>query len=127
MVERPRRLSAVLFGESDAFRALLVDVLGDMRVELETHEGGQARPDLVFAMVRQGDVFGVLELAKRAAHGAPIVAVMALSDAKVAQRAGLGGAHIICALDEPLDGLRRALVEALARQARRREGSGVGP
>lgn len=111
-----RRLNAVLMGESDAFRALLVDVLLDLRVELELHEGGTVRPDIVFAIVRQGDVFGVLELAKRAAFGAPIVAVMALGDERMAQRAALAGANVICALDGPLDSLRHAFLGALARQ-----------
>jgi len=112
-----RRLRAVVFGDSDALRGLLVDMLRDLRVELEFADGGGARPDLVFAVVRQGDVFGVIELARRAAFGAPIVAVMALSDPKVAQRAALGGANAICALDGPLDDLRHALLRALERQA----------
>jgi hypothetical protein len=120
MSDEVRVLRAGLFGEAEAFRALLVDVLRDLRVELEFHEPGGAKPDLVFAMVRQGDVFGVLELARRGAYGAPIVAVMALTDAKVEQRAVLGGAHIVCALDGPLDRLRDALIDALARQALRR-------
>lgn len=117
----------MLFGEAGAFQALLVDVLRDLRVELE-FEGGpgeSGRPDLVFAMVRQGDVFGVIELARRAAGGAPIVAVMALSDVKVAQRAELGGANAVCALDGPLDDLRRALLQALERQALRRRAEPV--
>ncbi|MBL8955516.1 MAG: DNA-binding response regulator [Myxococcaceae bacterium] len=116
-------MRTMVFGESDAFHALLVDVLRDLRVEPEFVEGSAARPDLVFAMVRQGDVFGVLELARRAAHGAPIVAVMSLTDPKVAQRADLGGAHDICTLDGPLDDLRRALLRALERQARLRSGN----
>jgi hypothetical protein len=112
-----RRLRAKLFGESDALRALLVDVLRDLRVEVEFLDTAAARPDLVFAMVRQGDVFGVLELARRGAFGAPIVAVMALTVPKVAQLAELGGANAVCALDGPLDDLRRALLQALQRQA----------
>lgn len=112
-------------GESDAFRALLVDVLRDLRVEMEFVDGSPTRPDLVFAMVRQGDVFGVLELARRAAYGAPIVAVMALTVPKVAELAELGGANAVCALDGPLDDLRRALLQALQRQALLRSAAAV--
>ncbi len=124
MATGARRLRAMLFGESDDFRALLIDVLRDLRVELDFLEQSLSRPDLVFAMVRQGDVFGVLELARRAAYGAPIVAVMSLSDPKLAQRADLGGANTICALDGPLDDLRRALLKALERQALLRDAQG---
>ena len=112
-----RKLKVVVLGETREFIPLLVDVLRDLRFELELVESGVGRPDLVFAMVRQGDVFGVLELAKRAAFGAPIIAVLPLDDPRLAQRAVLAGAQNICSLDGPLDSLRSAFLQAFSRRA----------
>ncbi|MBK7860321.1 MAG: DNA-binding response regulator [Archangiaceae bacterium] len=118
-----RKLSAILVGDADSFHALLVDVLRDLRVEVQLVRVGAGKPDLVFAMIRQGDVFRVLDLAKRAAAGAPIVAVLALNDARLAQRAVLGGAKTVCSLDRPLDGLRLAFSEALSLRASALDGN----
>ncbi|MBL8955011.1 MAG: hypothetical protein JNK82_29820 [Myxococcaceae bacterium] len=119
------RLRIILFGEADALRSLLVDLLRDSNVEAEFLEPGAGRPDVVFAVVRTGDVFGVVELALRASRGAQVVAVMALSDPRVALRARLAGAHAICALDGPLGALRRTLERALERQALLRDAEPV--
>lgn len=121
MQSEVRKLKAAVLGETREFVPLLVDVMRDLRVELELMESGTGRPDLVFAMVRQGDVFGILELARRAAFGAPVVAVMPLSDSRMAQRASLGGAHVVCSLDGPLDGLRVACREAVTRRGMLRQ------
>ena len=113
-----RRLRGVLVGDADALHALLVDVLRDLRVEIEFIPSGSGRPDLAFALVRPGDVFRTLELAKRAALGAPIVAVLALNDTRLPKRAMLAGTRTVCSLDGPLDGLRLAFIDALTRRAR---------
>lgn len=118
-----RRVRTVLVGDSQSFEGLLVDVLRDLRVEVEVIAIGQ--PDLVFAVVREHDVFGVLKLANEAASGAHVVAVMPMRDERLAQRAILCGAGSVCSLDGPLDALRVALMQALARRAL--QGPGVDP
>jgi hypothetical protein len=110
-MSRQVRLRAAVLGDAELFTVLLVDVLRDLRVELEIIEGGV--PDLVFAVVREGDFFHVLESARRRSAGGPIVAVLPLRDERLIQRAFLAGATSICSLDSPLDSLRLAFSEAL--------------
>jgi hypothetical protein len=109
-----RRVQAVLLGDAILFEGLLVDILRDLRIEVDVVFDG--RPDLVFAVVREADVARVLYLAHRAAFGAPIVAVMPMRDDRLAQSAILGGASAICSLDGPLDALRVTLLQALSRR-----------
>jgi hypothetical protein len=114
MADDMRRLSAAVVGEAEPFESLLVDVLRDLRIELTIIDGG--RPDLVFAVVRQGDFFRVLDKAKRLSIGGPIVAVLPLRDERLVQRAFLAGATSVCSLDAPLESLRLAFSEALYRR-----------
>src|SRR5689334_3259320 len=102
-----RRVRTVLVGDVESFEAVLIDVLRDLSVEVELVSIG--RPDLVFAVVHEHDLGRVLQLARNAAVGAPVVAVMPFRDQRLVQRAALGGATAICSLDGPLDALRLTL------------------
>jgi DNA-binding NarL/FixJ family response regulator len=113
MATQMRRLTAVVLGDAEPVVRLLVDLAADARIELNITDAGL--PDVVFAVVREGDFFRVLERAKRLSAGAPIVAVLQLRDERMTQRAFLAGATSVCTLDASLDALRAALSAALAR------------
>ncbi|MBK7857898.1 MAG: response regulator [Archangiaceae bacterium] len=106
-----RRLRVMLVGDSELFEELLVDLLRDLGIELERAEGSP--PELVFAVVREGDFFHVLAAARRVCGGSPVVAVLPLRDERLVERAYLAGATRVCALDGPLDALRLACSAAV--------------
>jgi hypothetical protein len=110
-----RKVRAVLMGDSELFQGLLVDVLRDLRVEVDVITEG--RPDLVFAVVREADVSQVLGLAKKVAFGAPVVAVLPMRDDRLARAAILSGASNLCSLDGPIDVLRITFLQAIARRS----------
>ncbi|HEY3352752.1 MAG TPA: hypothetical protein VGQ83_05860 [Polyangia bacterium] len=81
-------------------------VLRGLGFKLGAVVAGEPPPDLVLVAVEHGHVTLRVAAARERAHGAPVLAILRLSDAKLAGRALAAGAHACYALDTSLEYLR---------------------
>jgi hypothetical protein len=103
-----RKHRALLLGSVEtSLLALLFDLLGEMDVEVSSE-----RPDVTVAFVEPANLVEVLGRAR--AQGAPVVALCGYADETLARAARAAGADVVCSLDAPLDGFRRAVAERLS-------------
>jgi hypothetical protein len=105
--------AAVLGAEDVAVRDLLRDGLDVVGVT--TLYAWPARGDVVLAFVDRGDPTEIVSLARGAARGAPVVAILPFLDDDLVRKALLAGAFACCTLARPLDELRAAVIRAIAR------------
>jgi hypothetical protein len=108
-----RFTAAVLGAEEVAVRDLLRDGLDAAGVT--TLYSWPARGDVVLAFVDRGDPTEIVSLARGAARGAPVVAILPFLDDDLVEQALAAGAVACCTLARPLDELRAAVVCAIAR------------
>jgi hypothetical protein len=105
--------AAVLGAEEVAVRDLLRDGLD--AVGVTTLYAWPARGDVVLAFVDRGDPTEIVSLARGAARGAPVVAILPFLDDDLVRKASLAGAFACCSLARPLDELRAVVIGAIAR------------
>lgn len=109
----PRELTAAVTGECDpALRAVLADVIEEVGLVHAARPETMA-PDVLLAVVSCNDATGVITSARSRAGGAPVVAILAMSDVQTAARAMAAGASACYALDTSLDRLYAILLAVL--------------
>jgi len=118
---RPR----VLFhGLDESLAGLLSEMLADMGFESGFSGPELLRPDVVVVLVDRWEDAGGLIGSARAAHAAPVVALVPFFDDDLKRQALVAGADECCSLGEPLEALETVL-QRITGQARE-AGSG-GP
>jgi hypothetical protein len=114
-LKRPASPCVALVGTCDPpLAAVISEVVGELGATLDT-ELRDLSPALVLAVVGPDDVVQVLTAARLLAGSAPVIAVMAIGDDRVIERALTCGAAVCHALDTPFGRLRMALGSLLDR------------
>lgn len=106
---------ALLLGADASLAALLADVLAEVGVALHVGAAPPARPDLVLVQLERGEsLLSTLQSARDGTYPAPIFVLLPFADDRMMQRALRMGARGCFALGQPLEGLRRMVLAALA-------------
>lgn len=112
-VLEPRPTLLCLGEMSPGLLELLRDVLGELSVEVRAPQVLSAKPSVVLVAVGRGEVRPLIDSARRAGGGAPVVALLPIQDARFAEAAFRAGADNCYALGTPLSRLRVVLARCV--------------
>lgn len=110
-VESSRHIRALLLGGDESLTALLVDVLGELGIALDSGGAGAVGPDVVLVHAERGEgILRLLRQARELSRGGPVIVLVPFADERLVQLALRLGARDCFALGRPLEELRRVLL-----------------